>query len=106
MVDNTAPLAAGAGSIEFGGNVVSLSPIPLPVIYFDSAPSLSHMNGVIGVTLVVTGSVPTADGKIFQNASVVAHLKCNIPAAVQLRGALDSALLLAQSVANLDGKAH
>ena len=108
MADDTAPVVAhiGAGSIDWGGTPVPLSQLPLPVIYFDGSPSLSHLNGIIGITLTVTGNVPTADGNILLCAAVVAHLKCNIPAAVALRGALDSALLLAQPVENPQGKSN
>ena len=108
MADNTAPVIAhvGPGSVDLGGVVTPISERPMPVIYFDGAPSLSHLNGIIGVTLMVTGNLPTSDGQIVQCASIVAHLKCNIPAAMQLRGALDSALLLAQPVEKPEGKAN
>jgi hypothetical protein len=108
MAEDTAPVVAhiGPGSMDWGGVKLPLSQIPLPVLYFDSAPSLSHMNGVIGVTLTVTANVPAADGQIIQCASVVAFLKCNIPAALQLRSALDSALLLAQPVEKPEGKTN
>jgi hypothetical protein len=109
MADDTAPVLAhiGEGHLDIGGGKpVPLSNMPLPVVYFDGVPSLSHLNGIIGVTLVVTGTVPSSDGNIIQVASVVAHLKCNIPAAMALRGALDSALLLAQPVENPEGKAN
>lgn len=106
---DAAPVVAhiGQGAIDIGGGAsIPLSSAPLPIIYFDGAPSLSHLNGVIGITLTVTGNVPTADGNIIQVASVAAHLKCNIPAAMALREALNSALLLAQPVENPEGKAN
>ena len=109
MADNTALEIAhiGIGSIDAGGGkIIPLSQIPMPVIYFDAAPSLSHQNGIVGVTLIVTGNVPTSNGNIIQCASVVALLKCNIPAAISLRAALDSALLLAQPVQNPEGKSN
>jgi hypothetical protein len=107
MANNPAPVVAhiGEGSLDLGGgNSVLLSNTPMPIVYFESAPSLSHNNGIVGVTLTVTGNVPTSDGKILQVASVVAHLKCNILAAI--RGALDSALLLAQPVENPASKSN
>jgi hypothetical protein len=64
------------------------------------------LNGVIGITLTVTGNVPLADGSVATCAAVVAHLKCNIPAALSLRDALNQALLLAQPVENPEGKAN
>jgi hypothetical protein len=107
MADETAPVVAhiGPGSIDMAGVMIPLSQIPLPFIYFDGAPALSHLNGVIGITLVATGTVPTQHG-ITNVASVVAHLKCNVPAAMALRAALDSALLLAQPVENPQGKSN
>lgn len=108
MTDDTKPVIAhiGTGSIELSGVRVPLSDTPLPVIYFENAPSLSHLNGIIGVTLVVTGNVPTGDGSIVSCASVVAHLKCNVPAARALRAALDNALLLAQPLEKPGGKSN
>lgn len=106
MTDDPANVQAKFGSTMFNGKPVGLSPIPLPIVYFDNAPSLSHMNGIIGVTLSVTGNVPVADGSIEVVASVVAHLKCNVAAATALRDAINSALLLAQPVENPEGKAN
>jgi hypothetical protein len=109
MAENPAPVVAhlGEGLLDVGGgNYLAISSTPMPVIYFDHAPTLSHLNGVIGVTLVVTGNVPASDGKIINCASVVAHLKCNIPAALALKGAIESALLLAQPVEKPEGKAN
>lgn len=96
------------GSIRIGDQNIALSPIPIPVLYFDSAPSLSHLNGVIGVTLVASGNVPMSEVEgVTQVASVVAHLKCNIPAAEALISALQSALLLARPVEKSEtGKAN
>jgi hypothetical protein len=95
------------GIMKLGDEFVALSPTPLNVIYFEEAPSLSHMNGVIGITLAVMSNVPdAANGAVNRCASVVAHLKCNIPAAMALRAALDNALLLAQPVDKPESKAH
>jgi phosphohistidine swiveling domain-containing protein len=54
----------------------------------------------------VTGGIPTADEGVTTCAAVVAFLKCNVPAAIALKGALESAILLAQPVENPEGKAH
>ena len=93
------------GSIKVGENkIVALSPIPLNVIYFDDAPSLSFLHGVIGVTLTVRGNVPIAEREGVETvASVAAYLKCNIPAALALKAAIENALLLAAPVENPDG---
>jgi hypothetical protein len=94
------------GLMKWGKDVVALQGTPLPVLYFDAAPCLSHLNGIIGITLTVTGGVPTEEGGVDNVASVAAYLKCNIPAAIALRQALDQAILLAQPVENPDGKAN
>jgi hypothetical protein len=106
MADDPAPVPQ-FGTMKLGDAIVALSPIPMNVIYFEEAPSLSHMNGIIGITLAVTGNVPDAASEgIKRCASIVAHLKCNVPAALALRAALDSALLLAQPVEKPEGKAN
>lgn len=87
------------GKLIWDKEVVALQGHPLPVVYFDHAPGLSHMNGIIGITLTVTGHVPNETGDMDLIASIVAHLKCNIPAAISLRDALNKALLLAQPAA-------
>ncbi|WP_316214143.1 hypothetical protein [Bradyrhizobium sp. SZCCHNR2032] len=109
MTEETAPVVAhvGEGVIEFpDGTRVPISAAPMPVVYFDNAPTLSHLNGVIGITLIVTSNVPMGDGGVKMVASVAAHLKCNIPAAQALKGALENALLLAQPVDNPGGKSN
>jgi hypothetical protein len=94
------------GMMQWGKEVLALNSTPMPIVYFDGAPTFSHFNGVIGVTLTVTGHVPNAEGGADICASTVAFLKCNIRAAMTLRAALDSALLLAQPVENPEGKAN
>jgi hypothetical protein len=91
MTDNPAPVVAhiGDGVLKWGDAIIPLSMLPMPVVYFDASPSVSYLNGVVGVTLTVTGNVPIGDEKIAMCAAVVAHLKCNIPAARALRDALD-----------------
>ena len=94
------------GSMVWAKEVIALQSQPLPVVYFDHAPGLSHSNGIIGITLTVSGNVPNENGGVDSVASVVAHLKCNIPAAKTLRDAIDRALLLATPVDNPEGKAN
>lgn len=92
------------GVLRMGTTDVQMSPWPLPVIYFEEAPSLSHLNGIIGITLAVGANVPGPNQTVLGVASVVAYLKCNIPAALALKGALDAALLLAQPAGNQSEK--
>lgn len=92
--------------MKIGTEDVVFSPLPLPVVYFDNAPSLSHLNGVIGITLSVSGNVPSPGEGVSLVASVVAHLKCSIPAALALKSAIESALLLAQPVEKPNGPSN
>jgi hypothetical protein len=94
------------GMMKWGKDIIPLQSSPMPVVYFDGVPALSHLNGIIGVTLTVTGGVPTADAGVENCGAVVAFVKCNIPAAMALRDALNDALLLAQPVDKSEGKAH
>jgi hypothetical protein len=95
------------GVMKLGDEFVALSPAPMNIVYFEEAPSFSHMNGIIGVTLAVTGNLPDSTTESVKRcASVVAYLKGNIQAAMALRAALDGAILLAQPVEKPEGKAH
>lgn len=83
---------------------IQMSPLPLPVVYFENAPTMQYLNGIIGVTLTVGGAVPGPNRTVLSVGSVVAHLKCNLAAALALKSAIESALLLAQPVENPDAK--
>jgi hypothetical protein len=98
--------SAKTGKLIWGKQVIVLQPTPLPVVYFDHAPTFSYLNGVIGITLTGTGNVPTETGGIEMVAAVVAHVKCNVPAARALRDALNGALLLAEPVENPQGPSN
>ena len=96
-----------AGILMWGDADIQMSPFGIPVTYFEHTPSFSHLNGVIGVTLAVTGVVPAGKEQTRTVAGVVAFLKCNIPAAMALRDALNGALLLAQPTPESEsGKAN
>jgi len=64
-----------------------------PVIYFDGAPNFGNANGVVNVTLAVARHLGTG-GEVTTDALAVAHLRCTIQAAVDLRNAIDKALLI------------
>ena len=65
-----------------------------PYIYFEGAPNFGFTKGVINVTLAANRHLLT-DGAPVRDVVATAHLRCNVPAAVELRNALDAALLLA-----------
>jgi hypothetical protein len=73
-----------------------------PYIYFDGAPNFGFTNGVINVTLAANRHL-LRDGAPVTDIVATAHLRCNVPAAIELRNALDAALLLA---ARTHGGAH
>jgi len=90
------PCRLGAATMKWGADVVALQSAPPPVVYFDNSPCISHLNSVIGVTLTVSGGLPTESEGVEIVASIATRLKCNISAAIALRSAIDKALLLAQ----------
>jgi hypothetical protein len=65
-----------------------------PYIYFEGAPNFGFTSGVINVTLAANRHL-LMDGAPVRAVVATAHLRCNVPAAVELRNALDAALLLA-----------
>jgi hypothetical protein len=73
-----------------------------PFVFFEGAPNFGFVNGVVNVTLAASRHL-IKDGAVVSDIVAVAHLRCNIPAALELRGALDSALLLATKT---EGAAH
>jgi hypothetical protein len=65
-----------------------------PYVYFEGAPNFGFVNGIIGITLAANRHL-LRDGDPVTDAVAIAHLRCNIPAAIELRSAIDAALLLA-----------
>jgi hypothetical protein len=65
-----------------------------PFIFFEGAPNFGFTNGVVNVTLAAARHL-VKDGASVTEAVAVAHLRCSIPAAMELRAAIDGALLLA-----------
>ena len=65
-----------------------------PYIYFEGAPNFGFMHGIINITIAANRHL-LRDGAPVADAMAIAHLRCNIPAAIELRNALDAALLLA-----------
>lgn len=78
------------------GNGIVVKDLPhAPVIYFDGAPNFGANSGIINVTLAMARHLSASD-TIASDILAVAHLRCSIPAAMDLRKALDDALLLAK----------
>jgi hypothetical protein len=66
-----------------------------PFIYYEAAPVSSYANGVINLTLSAIRTYIGADGTPKNDVVVVAYLRGSIQAAVNLREAINNALLLA-----------
>jgi hypothetical protein len=92
------------GTVENPKAITVGDAVRAPIIYFEAVSTFGHNNGIVNCMLAVGIALPTADGGTSGHAVSVAHLRCNIPAAVQLRDAIDKALLLAAPAA--EGKAN
>ena len=85
--------------------VIPVSDTPhAPFIFYDGAPVSGYLNGVISLTLSATRTYIGPDGAARNEHVVVAYLRGNVQAAINLRHALDGALLLATPTA--EGKAN
>jgi hypothetical protein len=75
-----------------------------PFIFYEAAPVSGHLNGIIAITLSAMRTCIGPDGAPKNDVVVVAYLRGNIHAAVNLREAIDKALLLAAPTA--EGKSN
>jgi hypothetical protein len=66
-----------------------------PFIYFENAPAFGFMSGVVNITLSANRTYAGPEGAVVNEQIVVAYLRGNVPAALNLRQAIDKALLLA-----------
>jgi hypothetical protein len=69
-----------------------------PIIYFDGAPNFGNNNGIVNVTLATSRHLGNAAGGVTSDVLAVAHLRCTVQAAINLRKAIDDALLLGAPV--------
>lgn len=65
-----------------------------PIIYFEHAPNLGHLNGVFSVTLITRVQTLVGEQVGFRHC-YVAHLRGNAQAMLALKHAIEGALLLA-----------
>jgi hypothetical protein len=84
--DNPNQVTAAKLSVTDSGNA--------PFIYFEGVPNFGHLNGIINLTLATSRHL-LKDGASATDFVVAAHLRCNMRAAMELRKAIDDALLLA-----------
>ena len=66
-----------------------------PFVYFENAPAFGFMSGVVNITLSANRTYAGPEGVVVNEQIVVAYLRGNISAALNLRKAIDKALLLA-----------
>ena len=89
MTENPDPPAKGVTAVTVGD-------VPhAPFIFFEHAPVFGFTNGVINITLTTNRNYAGPDGAVVNEQIVVAYLRGNIPAALNLKQAIDNALLLA-----------
>ena len=79
------------------GNVaVPIHDMPhAPFIFYEVAPAFGFTNGIVNVTLSANRTYAGAKGAVVNEQVVVAYLRGNVQAALSLRDAINSALLLA-----------
>ena len=75
--------------------IIPVNDIGAPFIYFDNAQTFGINSGVVHVTLDATRFLSQNDKESARSRVAVAHLRMSLPAAVQLRRALDGAILAA-----------
>jgi hypothetical protein len=86
------------------GTLVPVSDIPhAPFIFYEEACALGYVNGVVSITLSAGRAWVGPDG-VESDRVVTAYLRGNVQAAISLRAAIDSALLMAAPTG--EGKAN
>jgi hypothetical protein len=66
-----------------------------PIIYFDATATFATAHGIVGVSLAAHTSLPTGGNMPVSQPVLVAHLRCSLAAATDLRDTLNRVLLLA-----------
>jgi hypothetical protein len=66
-----------------------------PVVFFDSAPTYGHLNGVIEITLTSRLVLPTTDNRCITEIIAAGHLRGSYASMTALRDAIDGALKMA-----------
>jgi len=79
-------------------NVVVTDNTGAPFIYFDGAPSFGTNGGIVSITLAAARLLSAGDRGVAKDIVAVAHLRCSAKAAMDLRNAIDKALLLQAKV--------
>lgn len=69
-----------------------------PMIFFDNAPLVGQMNGIVEIELSARASIPLDAKNVGTEYICVGHLRCSIEAAVALRRAIDVAFKMAKFI--------
>jgi hypothetical protein len=76
-------------------HIIPVNDVPhAPFVFYEFAPAFGFTNGVVNITLSANRTFAGTNG-IVNEQVVVAYLRGNIHAALSLKQAIDSALLLA-----------
>jgi hypothetical protein len=87
------------------GAVISVSDVQhAPFIFYELAPMFRFADGIVNITLSATRGQIGPSGTVVDEQVVVAYLRSNIAAVINLRLAIDKALLLAAPTQ--EGKAN
>ena len=65
-----------------------------PMVFFELVPSFGNNGGIITASLACGRAIATEDGKVDAAPIIVGYLKCSPAAAIQLRDAINKALLI------------
>ena len=75
-----------------------------PIIFFEFCPTLGNHNGLINIMLAAGIVMPSGGPGTDVVPVAVAHLRCTAAAAIQLRDAIDKALLIGAPVQNPEAR--
>ena len=75
-----------------------------PYAYFDYVSAHGIAQGIAEITLEARRLRCSDDGAVLVDRVMMAHLRCGLPALLQLRHAIDSVLLMNEPVS--EGSAH
>ena len=76
-----------------------------PIVYFDGAPASGCANGIVNIALSANCPEICPNGEVRGEVVIAAYLKCSIPAAINLRAAIDNALSRARQTPEVTAQA-
>jgi hypothetical protein len=90
-IEMTDPLRGRA--VQAG--IVVVDTLNAPILFVEGAPSFGFSNGIVNITIAAARHLPAGDD-LATDYVAVAHLRCTIPGAIDLKNAIDAALLMAK----------